>query len=112
MMALKTFLVVLIAAACLTPGLVVKEAQAAPAWYTVWVNNVGQENAARYATVTDATGTVPAIIASKYQLSDTYDSETMLFTASDAMATNMRAAIWIDLALPTPVIEGLLLMDH
>lgn len=108
----KLVLLCLIAVACMMPVLVVAEAQAAPTWATVWVNNAGQNGSGKFAVLTDATGTMPTINATSFQFSNSYAPKTLLYTALKSMQSGQKVQVYLSNVVPGSQILALFALDN
>jgi hypothetical protein len=91
MKALK-LVMVLVAVTAIMSTLVVAQAQAV--WVTCYVNAAGVASTTKYVSLTDSTGTVPAVNRTWYTLSNQYSgANVMLSTALSAMISGMKVNV-------------------
>gem|GEM_PF-1831865 len=91
MKALKIFMVVMIAIAFIVP-MTVSDSQAA-AWYTCWVNKIGQEPGTASNILLTETSPTPAFSSKWYQL-DATNKAILQSIALTAMASGMKVGAY------------------
>jgi hypothetical protein len=112
MKALQIVMVLLIAVICILPVLVVKQAQAAPAWAICYVNATGPGGASKYVQLTDANGSHPAIKKTWYSLSNSYSAaNAFLATALTAMVSGMKVQVYVTDTAANSQVTTMYLMD-
>jgi hypothetical protein len=113
MKALKIGMVVVLIAMAIVPALVVKEAYAAPGWYTCYVNSTGNGWGTRYILLTEATQQPPVFARYWYVLTDAFGGgNQMLSTALTAMASGMKVQVYFDPAVIFSEVAVLYLLDQ